>query len=131
MDKGWGLTLNSDPVFTFLSSNVKPPPPPAAAAAAKMKREFDNNMVCSGGDSVRMFQFPLNLPSDGEERPGFGSVGELDFFSDKKSRANDADDDYRDGSKSNSVSTVKMENISRGEAARPKSSLDVNVRKIY
>ncbi|XP_037493373.1 probable WRKY transcription factor 31 [Jatropha curcas] len=123
MDKGWGLTLDSDPPLTFFSNA----PSLVVDSFHKInKRTFDMS------DSVRMFPFPVNLPAR-DDRPSHSPddddrvvVGEVDFFSDKKTRPigdNTNNDNDNDDSKATSV-TVKKEN-SYGEAA-PRSSADVN-----
>ncbi|XP_039037489.1 probable WRKY transcription factor 31 isoform X2 [Hibiscus syriacus] len=106
MDKGWGLTLESDPVTnnffsTKTSSNT--------GAFFRLNHQRD------------MFQFPVSLTGSRDDRRGTSAsssspsddtrlpVDEVDFFSDKKSRVIDDD-------------CVKKEH---GEPA-PASDLDVN-----
>lgn len=119
MDKGWGLTLDSDPINFFSSNNNNPAA--SVNSLVKVKRNFD---TVGGGDSTRMFQFPVNL-SGKEEQPAPSPadenrlvVGEVDFFSDKKRVEDD----------SKTTSFIVKKESSHGEMP-PRSSLDVNVRK--
>lgn len=115
MDKGWGLTLDSDPGTKFFPNKTN-----SGGPFFRLKQQRD------------MFQFPVSLagfredhqgtsssssPSGQEKRPV--AVDEVDFFSDKKTRVVVGGDD-----KTGTVS-VKKE-TSHGEAA-PGSDLDVNV----
>ncbi|XP_007026134.2 PREDICTED: probable WRKY transcription factor 31 [Theobroma cacao] len=114
MDKGWGLTLDSDPGTKFFPNKTN-----SGGPFFRLKQQRD------------MFQFPVSLagfredhqgtsssssPSGQEKRPV--AVDEVDFFSDKKTRVVVGGDD-----KTGTVS-VKKE-TSHGEAA-PGSDLDVN-----
>ncbi|XVF87770.1 hypothetical protein PTKIN_Ptkin18bG0147400 [Pterospermum kingtungense] len=117
MDKGWGLTLDSDPLTNnnFFSNKTN-----SAAAAAgpfffRLKQQRD------------MFQFPVSLTGSREDnRHGTSDdnrlkVDELDFFSDKKRKV--VDDSDADNKTISDVN-VKKE-TSHGEAG-PASDSDVN-----
>ncbi|XP_022723484.1 probable WRKY transcription factor 31 [Durio zibethinus] len=113
MDKGWGLTLDSDPASNF----------------------FPNKTNSTTGPFFRlkqreMFQFPVSLAGSREDRRGTSSssspsnenrlaVDEVDFFSDKKHMVVDDREDNK-----TSIVNVKKE-TSRVEAG-PGSDLDVN-----
>ncbi|KAJ8761310.1 hypothetical protein K2173_001366 [Erythroxylum novogranatense] len=137
MDKGWGLTLNSDLLTFFPRTKTPPPPPPPSAPTAPVssfsmsKKSFD---MGGSGDSIGIFQFPLNLT--GRENQGGSSpsqrdhnrvaAGEVDFFSQKK--RDSLDEDNSDSKTASFVSVKKEHNHSQGEAAAPPpmSTLDVN-----
>ncbi|KAL6197654.1 hypothetical protein ACLB2K_033260 [Fragaria x ananassa] len=93
MDKGWGLTLDSDSRGFFLN---KPPPPSAAPPPLNKRTNQFGDRMFSG------IEFPVKTrPADANR------TAEVDFFSDKKNR----DDDH--GLKSNNTSvSVKKENWS-------------------
>ncbi|KAF3451745.1 hypothetical protein FNV43_RR07841 [Rhamnella rubrinervis] len=131
MDKGWGLTLDSDSVGFLL--NKPPAAPPASAKLDHHTKRINNPFGLPGDYSAaasRMFsgvEFPVKLgrrddqaashppPSDDDRL----AVGEVDFFSNNKSRLANNDD-----SKTVSVVSVKKEN-SHGDVA-PRPVLDVN-----
>ncbi|XWS15551.1 hypothetical protein CRYUN_Cryun34aG0009900 [Craigia yunnanensis] len=110
MDKGWGLTLDSDPVTNF----------------------FPNKTNSTSGPFFRlkqqdMFQLPVSLAGSREDCHGISSsslpsnenrvaVDEVDFFSDKKHRVI--------GDRDNKTATVKKE-TSQGKGG---PDLDVNTR---
>lgn len=109
MDKGWGLTLDSDSLGSFLLN--------------KNKRTHD-----------RMFpgiHFPVALGRGDEQAAPQPSdenravVDEVDFFADKNRLARH-EDDAHDDSKTMRVLSVKKENPHGEGASRP--DLDVNVR---
>ncbi|XP_062013542.1 probable WRKY transcription factor 31 [Rosa rugosa] len=99
MDKGWGLTLDSDSLGFFLNK----PPPSAAPPPNKRTNPF------GGGD--RMFsgiEFPVKSRPADENRV---AVDEVDFFSDKNKNKNKNDDQELKAGNNTSVS-VKKENWS-------------------
>ncbi|KAB5533748.1 hypothetical protein DKX38_016834 [Salix brachista] len=109
MDKGWGLTLASDPVSVFSSSTNNSP----VGSFLKIKRDFitDHNMADSR--SKNKFQFPGCLSAGQDEQPP-SAAHEVDFFKEKI---------INDDSKTTSV-TVKKENPIAEAATR--TSLGVN-----
>lgn len=126
MDKGWGLALDSDPPISLFSNlSNKPSSAPVLDSLFKIKRNLDV------ADSVKMFPFPVNVSRRDDQASSSSAddnrvvIGEVDFFSDKRSRAvgDNNNNNDNDDSKATRV-TVKKEN-SYGEAA-PRSSLDVN-----
>lgn len=122
MDKGWGLTLASDPVSVFSSNNSNNSP---VGSFLKVKRDFssDHNMADSRNINNSMFQFPVSL-SAGKEEVSSAAAHEVDFFKEKINRVDGHD------SKSTSV-IVKKENSLAEVAPRSSAALDVNVREIY
>lgn len=112
MDKGWGLTLESDSLGFFLN---KSPPSKFDHSSAKRSIMFPG------------MEFPPAKLGRREDQPSdenqTAAVGVVDFFSDKKRLVND-DDDRDDNPKTISIVSVKKENPS-GDAA-PRNSLDVN-----
>ncbi|GKV02001.1 hypothetical protein SLEP1_g14496 [Rubroshorea leprosula] len=106
MDKGWGLTLDSDPAIPFFTKKLKSPSSPSVNHPFfGLKRE--------------MFQFPVGLgasredpPSDTTSPPSDGNrVPEVDFFSNNKNRVVAAvDHDHDKDSKTPSRVNVKKEN---------------------
>nr|ACV92030.1 WRKY transcription factor 28 [(Populus tomentosa x Populus bolleana) x Populus tomentosa] len=118
MDKGWGLTLASDPVSVFSSNNSNNSP---VGSFLKVKRDFssDHNMADSRNINNGMFQFPVSL-SAGKEEVSSAAAHEVDFFKEKINRV-----DIGHDSKSTSV-TVKKENSLAEAAPRSSAALDVN-----
>lgn len=111
MDKGWGLTLDSDS-FGYLLNK-----PPTAA----VKLDHHNNKRSSFFGGERMFpgmEFPVKLGRREEQDASQPSndnnrkvVDEVDFFSDRKNKLNtNSTDDHRQDSKSNGAVSVKKEN---------------------
>ncbi|KAM1460091.1 hypothetical protein ACFX2I_036948 [Malus domestica] len=111
MDKGWGLTLDSDS-FGYLLNK-----PPTAA----VKLDHHNNKRSSFFGGERMFQgmeFPVKLGRREEQDASQPSndnnrmvVDEVDFFSDRKNKLNtNSTDDHHQDSKSNGAVSVKKEN---------------------
>ncbi|CAN6552724.1 unnamed protein product [Malus baccata var. baccata] len=113
MDKGWGLTLDSDSCGFLLN---KPP-----TAAVKLDHNHNNNKRSSFFSGERMFsgmEFPVKLGSREEQTASQPSndndrmvVDEVDFFSDRKNKlkSNSSDDHHQD-SRSNDAMSVKKEN---------------------
>ncbi|XP_009358665.2 probable WRKY transcription factor 31 [Pyrus x bretschneideri] len=111
MDKGWGLTLDSDS-FGYLLN--KPP-------TAVVKLDHHNNKRSSFFSGERMFpgmEFPVKLGRREEQDASQPSndnnrmvVDEVDFFSDRKNKLNtNSTDDHHQDSKSNGAVSVKKEN---------------------
>ncbi|KAB2597015.1 WRKY transcription factor 31 [Pyrus ussuriensis x Pyrus communis] len=111
MDKGWGLTLDSDS-FGYLLNK-----PPTAA----VKLDHHNNKRSSFFRGERMFpgmEFPVKLGRREEQDASQPSndnnrmvVDEVDFFSDRKNKLNtNSTDDHHQDSKSNGAVSVKKEN---------------------
>ncbi|GMI93296.1 hypothetical protein like AT1G62300 [Hibiscus trionum] len=106
MDKGWGLTLESDPVSSNFFST---------------KTSSEKGVFFRSNQQRDMFQFPVSLAGSRDDRRGTSAssssplddtripLDEVDFFSDKKSRV--VDDDR-----------VKKEH----DEPAPASGLDVN-----
>ncbi|EEF43831.1 probable WRKY transcription factor 31 [Ricinus communis] len=114
MDKGWGLTLDSDhPVFSFFPNSATANKPADSFLKINKRNSFD------ASDPVRMFPFSVNLPSPADDNRLI--VGEVDFFSEKKNNVV-SDNHHSDDSKTTTIS-VKKEN-SYADIA-PKSN-DVN-----
>ena len=108
MDKGWGLTLDSDPISNLFSNKTGS----TAGHFFSLKQQRD------------MFQFPVSIAGSREDRHGTSSpasddnrlaVDEVDFFSGKKHRV--VDD--RDDDKTNTVNVKK------------ETDLNVNVSVFY
>ncbi|XP_068321667.1 probable WRKY transcription factor 31 [Pyrus communis] len=110
MDKGWGLTLDSDS-FGYLLNK-----PPTAA----VKLDHHNNKRSSFFGGERMFpgmEFPVKLGRREEQDASQPSsdnnrmvVDEVDFFSDRKNKLNtNSTDDHHQDSKSNGAVSVKKE----------------------
>ncbi|XVF26073.1 hypothetical protein REPUB_Repub13aG0268600 [Reevesia pubescens] len=113
MDKGWGLTLDSDPVSNFFPNKNNSTTGPFFM----LKRD--------------MFQFPVSLAGSREDRHGISSssspsnenkvaVDEVDFFSDKKHRVVD------DRDQDNKTNTVNVKKETSHCEGGPDSNLDVN-----
>ncbi|KAH7545714.1 hypothetical protein FEM48_Zijuj01G0123000 [Ziziphus jujuba var. spinosa] len=126
MDKGWGLTLNSDCIGFFLN---KPPPSAAAASAVKLDHNKRNHPFAAASRMFSGAEFPVKLgrtdidhTSSDDNNNNRLVVDEVDFFSDKNRPAATAADD--DGSKTIGFVSVKKENSHGDVAARP--GLDVN-----
>ncbi|XP_039050147.1 WRKY transcription factor 6-like isoform X2 [Hibiscus syriacus] len=106
MDKGWGLTLESDPVTNNFFSSKTSSNTGAFFRLSHQRDMFQFPVTLAGSrDDCRGTSASLSSPSDDTRLP----VNEVDFFSDKKSRVIDDD-------------RVKKEH---GEPA-PASELDVN-----
>lgn len=128
MDKGWGLTLDSDhhPLVNNFFSNNKPSSSPSSA------RFRTNRDMLSAADSasVRMFQFPAsdnnnNAPSPTPSDDNRVAVDEVDFFSDNKNRVAHHDDR---NNKTTSAVHIKKENSL--DDVRRRTGLGVNVRAL-
>ncbi|GAV73212.1 WRKY domain-containing protein [Cephalotus follicularis] len=124
MDKGWVLTLDSDPVSFFSNKSTATTTPATTSSSFNLSfhRLNRNNIM---GDSVRMFQFPVgrdqehatavpSSPSDDHRV----AVDEVDFFKDKPNRVV-VDDD----SKADKVN-IKKENSHGDHRVPPRTSLD-------
>ncbi|KAJ6401966.1 hypothetical protein OIU84_014110 [Salix udensis] len=121
MDKGWGLTLASDPVSVFSSNNNSSSNNSSPVSSfLKIKRDFssDHNMADSRNVHNSMFQFPVSL-SAGKEEVSAAASREVDFFKEKINRVDGHD------SKTTSV-IVKKENSLAEAAPRSRAALDVN-----
>ncbi|XP_031274949.1 probable WRKY transcription factor 31 [Pistacia vera] len=129
MDKGWGLTLDSDPITNYFFTNNKNKNSSVAAAAAggSRFRMVNNNNNIGGGDSsssvVRMFQFGGGPPPSPPFDDNRVVVDEVDFFSDNKKRAVDNRDDSN--TQQLVCVSVKKEN-SNEEVGRLRTGFDVN-----
>ncbi|KAB5560382.1 hypothetical protein DKX38_005339 [Salix brachista] len=118
MDKGWGLTLASDPVSVFSSTNNSSSSNSSPVSSfLKIKRDFssDHNMADSRNVHNSMFQFPVSL-SAGKEEVSAAASREVDFFKEKINRV--------DGHDSKTTSVIVKKENSLAEAA-PRSR-DVN-----
>ncbi|XWS12865.1 hypothetical protein CRYUN_Cryun37aG0127200 [Craigia yunnanensis] len=111
MDKGWGLTLDSDPVSNFFPNKTNSTTGPFFRLKQRDIFQFPVSLAGSRDDSHGTFS--SSSPSD-ENRL---AVDEVDFFSDKKHRV--VDD--REDNKSTAVQKV----TSHGEGGQG-SDLDVN-----
>ena len=104
MDKGWGLTLDSDSLGFFVNKQL----------------EAKRNSMFSGVD------FPAKLahhqPSETSADSNRAPVGVVDFFSDQKRPVND-------DRESATVAAVKKEDALADQPSRP--SFDVNVSFLY
>jgi hypothetical protein len=118
MDKGWGLTLASDPVSVFSSNNNNSP----VGSFLKIKRDFisDHNMDHSRNNN--MFQFPGSLSAGQDEQPP-SAAHEVDFFKERIDKVGD------DDSKTTSVIVKKENSIAELAPRSTRTALDVNVRK--
>ncbi|XP_022716131.1 probable WRKY transcription factor 31 [Durio zibethinus] len=114
MDKGWGLTLDCDPVSNFFPKKTSSTTGPFF----RLKQQSD------------MFQFPVSLAGSREDRHGTSSssspsdenrlaVDEVDFFSDKKHRVVDDRED-------NTTTIVNIKSESCQGEDGPGSDLHVN-----
>ncbi|CAB4306135.1 unnamed protein product [Prunus armeniaca] len=115
MDKGWGLTLDSDSIGFFLN---KPP------AAVKLDHHQNNSKRSNFFGGERMFpgiEFPVKLGGREDQlavpQPSIHDnnnrvvVDEVDFFSDRKNKHNTTTtDDHHQDMKSNGTISVKKEN---------------------
>ncbi|CAL2251251.1 unnamed protein product [Prunus armeniaca] len=126
MDKGWGLTLDSDSIGFFLN---KPP------AAVKLDHHQNNSKRSNFFGGERMFpgiEFPVKLGGREDQlavpQPSIHDnnnrvvVDEVDFFSDRKNKHNTTTtDDHHQDMKSNGTISVKKENW---------TGLDVNLAQL-
>ncbi|XP_022720637.1 probable WRKY transcription factor 31 [Durio zibethinus] len=111
MDKGWGLTLDSDPVTNFFPSKTSSTTGPFF----RLKQPAD------------MFHFPVSLAGSSEDHHGTSSpsdenclaVHEVDFFSDKKHR-------IVDDREHNKTTAVNVKETSYGEGGSA-SDLDIGL----
>lgn len=125
MDKGWGLTIDSDPVLTNFFPNKTNSGTGPFFRLKQQQQQRDNNM----------FQFPVSLAGSREDRHGSGTtsdddqngrrlaVDEVDFFSDKKRKVVDDDQDNKTIS---AAVNVKKE-TSHGDGGPASDNSDVNV----
>ncbi|GLU15492.1 hypothetical protein SLE2022_319760 [Rubroshorea leprosula] len=109
MDKGWGLTLDSDPISFF--TNKSPPQSsvnhPFFAIKREMFHQFPVNLAGSRDDPLA--DSTTSLPPDGNR------VSEVDFFSVNKNRVAVDRAHDKDDKTSSATVNVKKEN-SHGDA---------------
>ncbi|GMP75545.1 hypothetical protein CsSME_00032592 [Camellia sinensis var. sinensis] len=117
MDKGWGLTLDSDSIGFF------PNKPAGLSLTPRLNR--------SRGGMFSGIEFPVRLNRKEEQHTALQPsdenrtvVNEVDFFCDKKKSTKE--DDYMDSKAS--ISRVKKEN---SHETGPGMDLDVNVSKPF
>ncbi|KAJ6885381.1 WRKY transcription factor 31 isoform X1 [Populus alba x Populus x berolinensis] len=113
MDKGWGLTLASDPVSVFSGTNNNSP----VGSFLKIKRDFisDHNMDHSRNNN--MFQFPGSLSAGQDEQPP-SAAHEVDFFKEKINKVGE------DDSKTTSVIVKKENSIAELAPRSTRTALD-------
>lgn len=133
MDKGWGLTLASDPITAnfFSNTNTNTNSNAPVTSFFKVKRSSDlvemNGHPPSATNSRTMFQFPVSLGvSTGKEEESAAPAEVVDFFKDKRSEIVD-DHGNKDSNKTTSHVIVKKENSVGDQVAPLRSSLGVNV----
>ncbi|XWS18176.1 hypothetical protein CRYUN_Cryun32bG0020100 [Craigia yunnanensis] len=113
MDKGWGLTLDSDPVSNFFPNKTNSTTGPFTRLKQRDMFQFPVSLAGSREDHHRTYS--SSSPSD-QNRV---AVDEVDFFSDKKLRVVDDHEHYK-----TTTVNVKKE-TSHGEGGLA-SDLDVN-----
>ncbi|KAH9797955.1 putative WRKY transcription factor 31 [Citrus sinensis] len=125
MDKGWGLTLDSDhPIVSNLNFFTSNKPKPSLA-----RFRTNRDMAASGAAdsaSVRMFQLPAsdnsNAPSSSDDNRV--AVDEVDFFSDDKNRVSISD--HREDDRNKTTNSVHIKKENSHDQLRHRTGLDVN-----
>lgn len=131
MDKGWGLTLDSEhPIVNNLNFFTANKPKPSSARF-RTNRHMAASGAADSAPPVRMFQLPASdnnndAPSSSDDNRV--AVDEVDFFSDDKNRASISDHRQDDRNKTSNTVHVKKENSH--DELRHRTALDVNVRTI-
>lgn len=97
MDKGWGLTLDSDSLGFFLNK-----PPPTSAVNNKRTNPFAGERMFTG------IEFPVKPRPADDSRV---AVDEVDFFSDKNNKDDHREQELKSNNNNTSIS-VKKENWS-------------------
>lgn len=118
-NKGWALTLDSDPVTNFFTN---------------INKNKSSSSVAGGGSfsSVRMFQLggraPPSPQSDNDNRV---AIDEVDFFNENKNLVVEDDRDDNDKDNKQVVCVGVKKEKSNEDVDRFRTGFDVNVRKEF
>lgn len=93
MDKGWGLTLDSDSLGFFLNK-----PPPTSAVNNKRTNPFAGERMFTG------IEFPVKPRPADDSRV---AVDEVDFFSDKNNKDDHREQELKSNNNNTSISVKK------------------------